>query len=201
MKNAKKYCRDGVTVTYNPNFPAAQLLLSAHGEQGGTPFIVPRGTQIWFYCPDGHSLVDINPLNFSKLDTHPYEIFEGGASCPNYSLSHFEDSDEMIAVSSMYFEQWVLAKRHNLSVNTTIHETRPVALGTIDKRPWYSFGSLTLKDVVNLLQKHYDELDYGSILCAFCRSPSNPLKTCPSYDCTNNQEKNIRRIKPPARSS
>ncbi|MCL1080218.1 hypothetical protein D5R81_19555 [Parashewanella spongiae] len=197
MPNAKKYCRGGLTIHYNPEFPAAQLLLSAHGCQGGTPFIIPLYTQIWFYCPDGTALRDINVLNFSKLDTHPYEIYSSGASCPNYDLSNFEDPDEMVDLSPVWFGSWVKAKNQDMENFGSLPETRPVALATIDKRPWYSFNSMTLKDVVMQLEQESSEFSYSAILCAFCRCSSLTLFKPSGHDCISNLEKNIRTYSAP----
>ena len=158
----------------NADFPAAQLLISSHGIQAGSSFIVPKKTRIWFFCPDGYSLSDSGILNFSSSNTHPYEIYEEGTICPNYELQHYERDryvDESIARFTGWMADRVLSnqvrsdsKTQGIALSAKTQsaltamdqgmETRPLDILTVEPAaavPWYSFKSAettTLQDIL-----------------------------------------------------
>ncbi|PVZ72506.1 putative adhesin [Pelagibaculum spongiae] len=212
----KKSYTEGFDINFNEHLPAAQLIVSSHGSKcdkdlsfhkASKYFKLPRGIDIWFYCPDDHELSSYSVIDFSRLDSHPYEIYKGGAMCPNYYLTYFEDTKSSIEGAARLFELWTVMTNNGLGNEvSSLGEFRPVDILTIQDNRLSGFLSifqsqprkivLTLEEVVRRIELQqsnplFCDRYYSAILCSFCRTSRNRIGEPPSYMFNRNSEDNI----------
>jgi hypothetical protein len=162
------------------------VIVIAHGAQLAGESFPLEGGEVWFYCPDGATLLE-NKYDFfrTRIKTHMVEklVSPGNATCPNYRLhktttyhggaSHAAvgkkeiirilKEDPATAEAKGYSDYEYLDK---LVTNGEI----AYDIASIRHR-WFSDGT-TFKDVMKTLKK--EGYGYGEVHCYFCRSSANP---------------------------
>lgn len=185
-----KYLGDHICIiTKNANASKSNngVIIIAHGAQRVGKTFPLEGGEVWFYCPDGSTLLANKYAFFRRyIKTKVVEklVSPSAANCPDYELhktttyhgggDHAEiGKEEIIRILK---EDPATAESKGYS--DYAHLSKLVTSGDIPydivsiRNRWFSSGT-TFKNVMKTLKK--EGYGYGEVHCYFCRSaPVNP---------------------------
>ena len=169
--NVERYeIGDRLYLFVNKNRQAATCMINSHGSQRvfNNTFVVPDGTDVRFYAPDGSLLVsersrrtreepivtDVSLEHIALGRAQPYEDpIPAGEKCKDYNLTKYEGEDTVLGYDIAHFLNGNEGARDIVTLRHRIG------------RPDY-----TLAKTIRSLREA--GLRYTEIHCCFCRVPT-----------------------------
>lgn len=176
-----------ITKNKNASKSNNDVIIIAHGAQRVGQSFALEGGEVWFYCPDGATLLE-NKYDFfrTRIKTHVYEKYTspGAKTCPDYTLhktTTYHGGASHAAVGKKEIIRILTedpAKAEAKGYSDYDYLDKLVTNGEIKydiasiRHRWFSDGT-SFKNVMKMLKQ--EGYGYGEFHCYFCRSaPVNP---------------------------